>query len=71
MKESNGGWVVVNHSHPAGIKPYIVNSTFRYTRRGSIASFIQGSGNSWKYWYQKYNFRCVKAMSTIELILKP
>lgn len=70
MKEETNGWVVVAKNHPTNNRSWIVGSTFRRTRKESISEFIDGSGSSWKYWYQKYNFRCVKASNCISLSIE-
>jgi len=71
MKEETNGWVVVAKNHPTTNRSYIVTSTFRLTRKESISEFINGSGSSWKYWYRKFNFRCVKASNCIFLSTEP
>lgn len=68
MKTETKGWVVVNENHPSGANPYVVTSTFSETRKEAIKNFVTGSGESWKYWYRKYNFKCVKAKSTVETL---
>lgn len=70
MTGKTDGWVVFNISHPSTGNKYIVGSTFSFTRSGSIKKFIEGSGNSWKYWKDKYNFRCERATQTIECFPK-
>lgn len=66
MTDTTNGWVVVNIGHPSSGTKYICASTFDYTRKAAIKSFVEGSGNSWRYWRDKYNFRVVRAKSTIE-----
>ena len=60
------GWVVFNIHHPNTGTKYIVGGTFSFTRSGAIKKFIEGSGNTWKYWKDKYNFRCERAVQIIE-----
>tara|TARA_R100000781_G_C4081320_1_gene127844 strand:+ start:879 stop:1085 length:207 start_codon:yes stop_codon:yes gene_type:complete len=66
MEETRKGWVIVNFDHPnnPGVKR-IYPETFGYTRKDSIAKFINGSGSTWRYWYRKYNFRAMKCEMTI------
>jgi len=68
MNQTTQGWVVINENHPSHNRKYLSAHTFANTRTESIKLFIKGSGQSWKYWYRKYNFRCVKAESTIKTI---
>ena len=65
MKLENEGWVVVNIGHPRTGGKYIVSGTFERTRSGSIKLFVAGSGNDWKYWKKKFNFRVVKAKQCV------
>lgn len=57
-------WMVVNRNHPAGCKPYFVEDSMGYTRRGAIKKFCQDTTRPWRYWYRKYNFRCEKVHVT-------
>lgn len=68
MESESNGYVIVNFNHPAGVDPYILSSTFSGRKKDAIQKFIEGSGASWRYWYRKYSFRCVKATSIISLI---
>ena len=67
MKHIITGWVVITINHPTHGGSWIVDSTFKFKRTDSISEFCKGLGSSWRYWKDKYNFRCVKATSTIEL----
>lgn len=69
MEDKTNGWVVENQNHPNTQSKYIVTSSFRQTRSESIKAFIDGSGQSWRYWQRKYNFRCVKASCVISTIV--
>lgn len=68
MKAEFTGWVVVNTNHHATGKTYVCMETMSYTKRDAIKKFVEGSPHSWRYWYTKYNFRCVKATETIETL---
>jgi len=67
ITDSRDGWVIVNYDHPTGLSPYVVIDTFARTRSKSISNFISGSGESWNYWKNNYNFKCVKAESQIKI----
>ena len=56
---------VINIGHPRNGNKYIVNDSFSYTRKDAVKKFIDGSGCSWRYWKDKYNFKVVKAESII------
>ena len=68
MEQINKGWVISNENHPIGITKFLITASFASTRKKSIKLFCEGSGGNWNYWYRKYNFRCVKAESTISTI---
>lgn len=68
MEAKENGWVIINENHPNTNSKYLVPSTFANTRRKSIRLFIEGSNENWRYWYRKYNFRCVKAISLIKTL---
>ena len=38
--------------------PYL--STLKYYKRESINEFITGSQEPWRYWRDKWRFRCIK-----------
>jgi hypothetical protein len=61
LSETQKGWVVICLNHPNGTGPYIIPSTFRYTRKEAIAAFAKDSGKPWEYWRRKYKFQVVKA----------
>jgi hypothetical protein len=69
MEDKTIGWVVQNQNHPNTQSKYIVASSFRQTRSEAIKAFIEGSGNSWRYWQRNYNFKCVKATCIISTIV--
>jgi hypothetical protein len=70
MKKSiNKGWVIINTGHPRTGNKYIVSGTFSRKRTDSISLFIKGSGSNFRYWKEKFNFKCVRAESIIELNL--
>jgi hypothetical protein len=69
MEDKSKGWVVVNYNHPTTGNQYILPTTFKHTRKEAITEFLKGSGSPWRYWRDKYNFRCVKAISVISVIL--
>jgi 3'-phosphoadenosine 5'-phosphosulfate sulfotransferase (PAPS reductase)/FAD synthetase len=61
LKETNTGWVVINIGHPYSGSKYILSESFAFTKKGCIKDFIKDTGQTWKYWRDKYNFRCVRA----------
>jgi hypothetical protein len=65
MTETETGWVIINIGHPRTGNKFMNLSSFRFTKRECIANFIATSGNPWKYWHRKFNFRYVRANSTI------
>lgn len=65
MKDEWNGWVVINIGHPSNGRKYIVNDSFSYTRKGAVKKFIEGTSTSWTYWRRKWNFRVVRAISSI------
>lgn len=67
MKITQYGWIVINIGHPRTGNRYIVGETFSATRTKAIKNFICGSGNHWRYWRKKYNFRVVRANQTISV----
>lgn len=71
MEEKTDGWVVVTFNHGHTGRAFMIPSTFAPTRTKSISLFIQDSGESWKYWYRKYNYRCARAKSVILAVEKP
>ena len=68
MEDIETGWVIANTGHPNNGTKFIVPSTFSTTRTKAIANFIEGSGNSWRYWKKEYNFCAVKATHHIKTI---
>lgn len=68
MKNKQSGWVIKNDNHPTGTKPFIIASTFRYTRKECIKDFLIGTCKDWKYWRSEWNFECVKATQTVEIL---
>lgn len=63
------GWAIVSINHPRTNSSYIVPYSFRERKREAIRDFIEGSGNSWKYWKKHFNFRAVRATETIAIEL--
>ncbi|OJV17951.1 MAG: hypothetical protein BGO30_08385 [Bacteroidetes bacterium 41-46] len=68
IQESTTGRIIINENHPNTKSKYLISSTFAPTRSESIKLFIKGSGNSWKFWYRRYNFKCVRANCQISTI---
>lgn len=71
MEQTSKGWIISNENHPSGTDKYLIHSTFAQTRKESIGLFCKGSGKEWRYWYRKWNFRCVKAEIIISTINQP
>lgn len=67
MEKICKGYVIINENHPSGTAPFVAESTFRTTKKRTIADFIKNTNSEWRYWYRKYNFRCVKAESKITI----
>ncbi len=65
MQITQNGWVVINIGHPRTGNSYIVGETFSATRTGAVKHFVSGSGNTWRYWRKKYNFRVVRSKQTV------
>jgi hypothetical protein len=68
MEKYDKGWVVINENHPSTGRAFIVADSFAYLRKDAIKKFCEGSGNEWKYWHKKFNFKCVKAQSFIQTL---
>lgn len=68
MEKINKGWAIINIGHPKTGTASVFSGSFRYTRRECVADFISGSGQTWKYWRNKFNFRCVKAEETLKTL---
>ena len=51
MKQESKGWIIANENHPSTGRKFLLHDTFAYTRKQSIAKFIEGSGSDWRYWY--------------------
>ena len=66
MKSITHGWVVINQKHPNTGYEMVVDSSFARSRSQAIKNFISGSSADWKYWREKWNYRVIKAKSTIE-----
>lgn len=69
MEETIKGYVIVAIKHPTTNRDFLNSPTFRETKGQCIRDFVSGSGATWKFWYRKFNFRCVKATSTITVQL--
>lgn len=68
MKNEQEGYVIINENHPNNPKnKTIFTHTFSTLKKNCIENFIESSGKGWRYWYDKYNFRCVKATMTIQV----
>lgn len=68
MEQTITGWVIINNNHPNNPKnKQIYFDTFAYTKKECISKFINGSGETWKYWYRMFNFRANKAEMTINV----
>jgi len=70
MKQKSNGWVIINIGHPSNGQQFISTDSFRINKKAAIKSFVDGSSNTWIYWKAKYNFRCVRAVMTIETTKK-
>jgi hypothetical protein len=66
ISESQMGWVIINTGHPRTGGTFIVHHSFANKRKDCIRSFEKDSGAKWSHWKSKYNFKCVKAISTIK-----
>jgi len=60
MESISYGWMVISENHPNSKNAMIFNYTFSLLRKDAITKFTKGSGTDWKYWYRKYNYRCVR-----------
>lgn len=65
MTEVAQGYVIINNCHPTTRKKQFLPRTFRVYKKDCIADFIKSSSEPWKYWYRKWNYRCVKAESIV------
>lgn len=65
MTSARNGWVIINIGHPRTGNEFIVNDTFAFTRRAAVKNFVAGSGGTWLYWRNKFNYRVVRANQTI------
>lgn len=65
MEDKTTGWVICAVNHPNTGNSFIVTHTFSITRKKAIETFIKGSGATWAHWKRKYNFKAIKATSTI------
>ena len=63
MKNIIQGYVIIDTRDGKRILP----TTFRRLKKNCIADFIDGSGDNWQYWRDKYKFKCVNANQIIEL----
>ena len=63
MIEKTQGYVIIDTKD----NKRILGFTYRFTKRQCIQDFIKDSGDSWKYWRDKWKFKCVNANQTIEL----
>lgn len=70
MKCETKGWVVINIGHPITGSKYIVDSTFRRTRKESISELCKDTNKSWEFWKRQFHFRAVKATHTVQVNLE-
>lgn len=68
MQRDRKGWCIINIGHPNSGSSFISIGSFEYRKKDCIAKFIKNSGSSWRYWQEKYNFRCVKAKEIIQTL---
>ena len=68
IKSKGFGWCVVNIGHPVSGTSYIVESTYSYTRSEAIKKFVSGTNSTWKYWRNKFNFRCARVICSFETL---
>lgn len=67
-KKTVDGWVIMNDNHPANPNNLMIfQDTFSFTRSNAIKKFTDGTGDDWKWWKRKYNFKAVRATMTITL----
>lgn len=58
-------WACANYKFGTADEPMILSDSIRYTRKESIAWFINGSGNTWRHWREKIGWRCIKVKVSI------
>lgn len=68
MEDKIQGWVIINIGFPKSGKKYIVSDYFNHSKRICINEFAKGSAAGWRYWRNKFNYRCVRAEQTIKTI---
>ena len=68
MKTAENGYVIICEDHPVTGTSYIVHGSFQNYKHLAIAYFIKDTSHTWEYWKRKYNFRCVKATQSINLL---
>lgn len=61
-------WCCVNYKFGSNGVPMILPESVRYKRTESIAWFIDGTNNTWRYWKEKIGWQCIKVKVTIEVI---
>ena len=61
-KHQSRGYVIINTKD----NNRILSHTYRFTKNQCLKDFVKGSGEDWKYWREKYKFKCVNANITIE-----
>ena len=61
-------WCVLTEAHGRTGRPYMVDSTLDFYKKGSIKKFVEGSGAKWEYWKRKFNFQCRKVTVTITTV---
>lgn len=66
------GYVIINKNHPRNPgSEQIYTASFRTSKKACISDFVQFTGDPWRKWYRKWNFRCVPAvvdMTTLEKV---
>ncbi len=68
MESKQTGYVIINSDLPTDDERRIVIDSFRYSEEDAKTAFIHETGLPWKYFHDKWNFRCVKAEVTIKIL---
>lgn len=63
------GWVIYTPKHSFCGSELWWDWSFRKTRSKCIADFVANSGETWRGWKRKYNYKCVKAESIIKILI--
>lgn len=67
METKFNGWVIINVGHPNNGEKSIFENCFAVTKRECIQNFIDGTGNSWRFWKDSYNFRCARCTINVNV----